>query len=99
MHLASALNVPAVTLYGPTDLLIESTRFCPYGSPSVPVKSGVACICAGSKECPNPVCMTGITPTMVLKAADELRRCSGIQVFGCSGNASDSPSTPEHPAP
>ena len=72
MHLASALKVPAVTLYGPTDLLIESTRFCPYGSPAVPVKSAVPCICAGSKECPNPVCMTGITPTMVLNGIEAL---------------------------
>jgi ADP-heptose:LPS heptosyltransferase len=99
MHLASALKVPAVTLYGPTDLLIESTRFCPYGSPAIAVKSAVRCICAGSKECPNPVCMTGITPTMVLEAADGLRRCSGTQVSGCTGNTSGLLSTPEHPAP
>lgn len=99
MHLASALKVPAVTLYGPTDLLIESTRFCPYGSPAVPVKSTVRCICAGSKECPNPVCMTGITPTMVLEAADRLRRCSGLQVSGCSGSTSMTGLTPEDPAP
>lgn len=73
MHLASALKVPAVTLYGPSDLQVESTRFCPYGSPAQPVKSAVPCICAGSKECVNAVCMGGITPNMVLRAAEQLR--------------------------
>lgn len=72
MHLASAMGVPAVTLYGPTDLRIESTRFCPYGSPAQPVLSPIPCNCSGAKTCPLPVCMTGITPQMVLSAAQQL---------------------------
>jgi len=73
MHLASALKVPAVTLYGPTDLRIESTRFCPYGSPTVPVFSDVPCTCPSSKVCSNAVCMTGLTAAGVLEAADRLQ--------------------------
>jgi len=76
MHLASAMKVPAVTLYGPTDLLIESTRFCPYGSPSRAVLSDVPCVCPSSKDCANAVCMTGLTPARVLAAADSF----GFQV-------------------
>ncbi|HTE16743.1 MAG TPA: glycosyltransferase family 9 protein, partial [Armatimonadota bacterium] len=72
MHLASALGVPAVTLYGPTDLRIEQTRFCPYGSPARAVLSTVPCTCPSSKECSTPVCMTGLTPPAVLAAAEKL---------------------------
>lgn len=72
MHLASAMGVPAVTLYGPTDLRIESTRFCPYGSPATPVFSTIPCNCAGAKTCTRAVCMEGIAPEAVLEAADTL---------------------------
>lgn len=72
MHLASAMHVPTVTLYGPTDLRIERTRFCPYGTRAQGVVSPVTCICAASKTCANAVCMAGITPESVLAAADEL---------------------------
>jgi ADP-heptose:LPS heptosyltransferase len=72
MHLASALKVPAVTLYGPTELLIERTRFCPYGSPRRAVLSTIPCTCRSSKECADPVCMAGMTPGRVLAAAEEL---------------------------
>ena len=72
MHLASAMGVPTVTLYGPSDLAIDRTRFCPYGSRTRSVVSPVACICTTSKSCTNAVCMAGITPESVLAAADEL---------------------------
>ncbi len=68
MHLASALNVPTVTLYGPTDLRHEATRFSPYGSRTVSVISPVTCPCPGSRVCQEPVCMTGLTPDLVLDA-------------------------------
>jgi heptosyltransferase III len=74
MHLASAMGVPAVTLYGPTELLIESTRFCPYGSPHRAVLSNVPCTCPHSKDCVSAVCMTGIQPGTVLATADDLLR-------------------------
>lgn len=72
MHLAGALKVPSVTLYGPTELRSEVVRFCPYDSPHRAVLSPVACECPGSKACAAPVCMQGIIPSMVLAAADEL---------------------------
>lgn len=73
MHLASALRIPAVTLYGPTDLRVESTRFCPYGSPTEPVYSPVPCTCPASKDCTRAVCMTGMPAELALAAADRLR--------------------------
>jgi heptosyltransferase-3 len=72
MHLASALQVPAVTLYGPTDLRFEVKRWSPYGSPQRAVLSPVACTCRRSMYCTNAICMPGITPEMVLDAADDL---------------------------
>jgi heptosyltransferase-3 len=79
MHLASALRLPAVTLYGPTDLLIEKTRFCPYGSLQRAVVSGVRCVCPSSKDCTDAVCMTGLAPTMVLDAVDDLARSTQVR--------------------
>jgi len=72
MHLASALKVPAVTLYGPSDLAIDHTRFCPYGSPFRAVVSPLPCPCPGHRLCRDPVCMPAITPEAVLAATDEL---------------------------
>ncbi len=72
MHLASALKVPAVTLYGPTDLRVERTRFSPYGSPHRAVVSPVECPCASSHTCADPACMRGISPEAVLDAARAL---------------------------
>jgi lipopolysaccharide heptosyltransferase III len=72
MHLASALAVPAVTLYGPADLRFETTRWCPYRTPHRAVLSTVPCRCARSRECRDAVCMNGITPASLLEAVDDL---------------------------
>lgn len=69
MHLASAVGVPAVTLYGPIDLRVEATRFCPHGSPSRAVLSPLPCPCPSSRTCDDPVCLRAITPDQVLQAA------------------------------
>ena len=74
MHLASASGVPTVTLYGPTDLAVEATRFCPYGSLTEAVRSPVICPCPASKDCTNPVCMTGMPPSLALAGVDRLFR-------------------------
>lgn len=74
MHLAAALCVPTVALYGPTDLRVDVTRFHPYGPPFHAVESSIVCPCASSHTCHNPVCMTGIDPPAVLSAARDLLR-------------------------
>lgn len=72
MHLASALDVPAVTIHGPADLKIERTRFSPYLSPCEAVESEVVCPCPGSRYCERPVCLEAITPAQVLGACRRL---------------------------
>ena len=72
MHLAGAMRVPTVTLFGPTDMRPHAVRWCAHGGPRRRVLSPVVCHCSGSKECVRPICMPAITPEMVLRAADEL---------------------------
>jgi ADP-heptose:LPS heptosyltransferase len=72
MHLAAALRVPTVVLYGPADLRVDVTRFHPYGPPYRAVESSLICPCSGSHKCLDPVCMTHIDPKRVLTAARDL---------------------------
>jgi ADP-heptose:LPS heptosyltransferase len=70
MHLAGAMRVPTVTLFGPTDMRSHALRWCAHGAPARGVLSPLACPCAGSRSCTRPVCMEAITPGMVLEAAE-----------------------------
>jgi ADP-heptose:LPS heptosyltransferase len=73
MHMSSALGVPTVALFGPTD----PRRHGPY-SPRAPtrlVTSGIACSpCKKGvrKSCPANLCMTRIPVDQVVRAAREL---------------------------
>jgi ADP-heptose:LPS heptosyltransferase len=72
MHLAGAMRVPTVTLFGPTDMRPHAVRWCAHGAPQRGVLSPVVCPCAGSRNCARPVCMEAITPEMVLEASEAL---------------------------
>lgn len=67
MHIAVALNVPVVALFGPTDPL----RTGPYGwqrdRNKVVVRLNVPCSPCFKRKCGNPVCMTDISVGMVMK--------------------------------
>lgn len=72
MHMAAAVRVPVVALYGPQDLEIDRTRFYPYGTRYRAVNSPLKCPCPGHRVCAEPVCLSAITPDQVARAVEEL---------------------------
>ena len=79
MHIACALGVPAVGIFGPTT---KELGFFPYGKNNSVVQVQLECRpCAlhGSRKCPRGhfLCMKLITPDMVFNAAMEKIRNSG----------------------
>jgi heptosyltransferase-1 len=67
MHLAAALGVPVVGLFGPTD----PARNGPYGTQAVVLRSPES-VTNHSRRVPPDGTMLSITPAMVLRAAQEL---------------------------
>ena len=65
LHVASALGVPAVALFGPKD----PDQTGPYCSRSVVVTGSVPCRPCSRRRCPDPRCMSGIHAGRVLAAA------------------------------
>jgi ADP-heptose:LPS heptosyltransferase len=75
MHIAAALRVPVVALFGPTDP--EKTG--PYGWTDTGthkqckvIRSSIHCGPCFRKKCKNPECMTGISVDTVLNELKEL---------------------------
>jgi ADP-heptose:LPS heptosyltransferase len=67
MHIGSAVGVPVVAIFGPTDIRVNA----PYWSPAKVVASDIECRpCA--EDCEHAKCMEAVTPRMVLEAAREL---------------------------
>jgi lipopolysaccharide heptosyltransferase I len=73
LHLAAAVGTPLVGLFGPKD----ATVYGPYGVPAdggpprplaVLVRDDVPCRPCPLRWCPDPVCMTGLTPAAALAA-------------------------------
>jgi len=76
MHIAAALGVPAVGIFGPTT---RELGFFPYGPGNRVVETPLACRpCAlhGSKKCPRGhfLCMRLLTVDEVFRAAQECRK-------------------------
>jgi heptosyltransferase-2 len=70
MHIASALNVPVISIFGPTD----SEATSPAGNHSIIVRKGVECSPCLLRECPiDHRCMTGVSVEDVfIEAQDQL---------------------------
>lgn len=69
MHVASALRVPTVAIYGPTDWIATA----PSGPISRIVREPVECSPCMLRECPiDHRCMERISPGAVARAALEL---------------------------
>jgi heptosyltransferase-2 len=68
MHLANALKVPVIAIFGPTDPRITG----PFQKPSKALKSQVPCWPCSYRECPfEHQCMTQISPEMVLEECQD----------------------------
>jgi lipopolysaccharide heptosyltransferase I len=71
MHLATAVGVPVIALFGPTD----PTRTGPYGAGHRVLRSGVLCSPCFSRRCANALemeCLTTIRPQQVIESAAKL---------------------------
>ena len=68
LHLAAYLGIPTVGLFGPKDPKI----YAPRGPRTAVVWLGHDCSGCPKRNCPDPVCMTSITPEHVLSAIREV---------------------------
>ncbi len=69
MHIASALGVPTVTVFGATDPITTG----PTGNRARIIREPVSCSPCLLRECPiDHRCMTGVTVARVITTADEL---------------------------
>lgn len=68
MHLASALPIPVVSLFGPTD----PSRCGPYGQNDGVIRLSLECSDCYRTRCREMRCMKGIEPEMVLSKAEEI---------------------------
>ena len=75
MHLAAAVGVPVVALFGPTD----PARTGPYGTGHAVLRSGISCSPCLRRHCTNALrmeCLTSIGPERVIHEALEVIRNS-----------------------
>ncbi len=71
MHVASALGLPTVAVFGPTDHVATGPR----GQKAIIVRRGTPCAPCLKQECPTDHrCMLDITPEVVWDTMEELRR-------------------------
>jgi heptosyltransferase-2 len=77
MHIASALGVPSVTVFGPTD----ETATGALGPAARLVREPVDCAPCLLRECPiDHRCMTGVTADRVVQAAEELMKVTQTSI-------------------
>jgi len=67
MHLAAALETPVVALFGPT----SPGRTGPWGSGHTVLRLGLECSPCFRRACPDPRCLTGLSPGAVAAAVAE----------------------------
>ena len=67
MHIAAAVGTPTVALFGPTD----PKRTGPYGKGHTVISLGMPCSPCFRRQCPNPLCMGGISVERVYGVVEE----------------------------
>lgn len=76
LHMASLLNTPAVTIFGPSDkVLYEPARFTPFKI----VSSEIDCSPCRTRKCSKLECLYTVSPEMVLKAVSGIFAETGIE--------------------
>lgn len=75
MHIASALNRPLVTIFGPTN----PVRTGPYARPDTVVRLDIACSPCYSRKCSHMSCMHWLTPDSVLHQARATLELASVQ--------------------
>lgn len=74
MHMASLLGTPVVTIFGPSDPVInEPARFTPFRI----VRANADCSPCRKKNCDHLTCLTEITPDQVMSATTDLLHETG----------------------
>jgi lipopolysaccharide heptosyltransferase I len=73
MHIAAALNVPVVALFGPKDPVV----YGPYRTRSIVLQARLCCQPCGRRRCKDPICMRLISPEEAFHACLDLLRTSG----------------------
>jgi heptosyltransferase-1 len=68
MHLAAALGTPVTALFGPT----APWRTGPFGDGHQVVRLGLGCSPCFKRQCPDPRCLTDLTPEMVEAACEKI---------------------------
>lgn len=73
-HIAAALSVPYISVFGPTD----EKRVAPYGCEDLVVKSGLACSPCSKRKCPGlgQICMRTISADMIWHRAKSYLRAA-----------------------
>lgn len=77
MHLAAALQVPVVALFGPKDPVV----YGPFGTRSRVVSASLPCAPCGGRRCAHGQCMGSISPDRVFEAVVGLLEETGTR--GC----------------
>jgi heptosyltransferase-2 len=92
MHIAAALGVPLVAIYGPTDPVTTA----PFGKGHELIRKPVDCSPCLLRECPiDHRCMQGITVDMVYEAA--AKQLAGLsRASGLSGSHQTNQTSPLH---
>jgi heptosyltransferase-1 len=74
MHLAAALQTPVAAIFGPT----APWRTGPFGEGHQVVRLKLECSPCFRRQCPEPRCLTDLTPEMVAAACEKILSRAGI---------------------
>jgi heptosyltransferase-1 len=74
MHLAAALQTPVAAIFGPT----APWRTGPFGEGHQVVRLKLECSPCFRRQCPEPRCLTELTPEMVAAACEKILSRTGI---------------------